>query len=107
MLVGGPKNVPLMLEQSGLRYATVFTSEACVARFQQACCSMDSYQLQSLATPAEVQRELQTTRKFGCSLLLVDPLGPEVERDQSQPLAAFLRQLPEEPLAPSPERRSV
>ena len=107
MLVGGPKNVPLMLEQSGLRYATLFTTEASVGRFQQACCSLGEYQLQLLTTPAEVQNGLQTTRKFGCSLLLVDPNGPEVERDQSQPLAVFLRQLPEEPLAPSPERKSV
>ncbi|MGI8981291.1 MAG: hypothetical protein ACR2FY_18855 [Pirellulaceae bacterium] len=98
-LAGGPKNVPLMLEQGGLRYATVFTSEASVGRFQQAGCSLDSYELQSLTTPAEVQSGLQATRKFGCSLILVDPVGPEIERDQSQPLAAFLRQLPQEPMA--------
>jgi hypothetical protein len=100
MLVGGPKNVPLMLDQSGLRYATVFTSEVNVGRFQQACCSVGDYQLQSLATAAEVQKELQTTRKFGCSLVLTDPQGPEIDRDKAQPLAAFLRLLPQEPVAP-------
>jgi hypothetical protein len=99
MLVGGPKNVPLMLDQSGLRYATVFTTEANVGRFQQACCSLGEYQLQSLPTLEAVQKELQTTRKFGCSLVLVNPLGPEIDRDQAQPLAAFLRQLPQEPVA--------
>ena len=93
MLVGGPKNVPLMLEQGGLRYATIFSSEASVGRFQQACCSVDSYQLQSLTTSADVQKELQTTRKFGCSLLLMDPLGPEVEPDLAQLPAVFLREL--------------
>lgn len=101
MLVGGPKNVPLMLDQSGLRYATVFMSEASVGRFQQACCSLGEYQLQSLTTPAEVEKELQTTRKFGCSLLLVDPLGPEVDRDRAQLLAVFLKRLPQEPVASS------
>src|SRR6476620_336634 len=100
MLVGGPKNVPLMLEQGGLRYATLFTAEASVSRFQRACCSLDSYQLQSLTTPAEVQKELQATLIFGCRLLLVDPPWPKVERDQAQLLAAFLRQLPEQPPAP-------
>ena len=96
ILAGGPKNVPLMLDQSGLRYATVFTEEGNVGRFQQACCSLGEYQLQSLTTAVEVEKELQTTRKFGCSLVLVNPLGPEIDRDQAQPLAAFLRQLPQE-----------
>lgn len=94
MLAGGPKNVPLMLEQSGRRYATMFTSEASVCRFQQASCSLNSYQLQALPTSAEVRKELETTRKFGCSLLLIDPLGPEINDDQAQLLAVFLRQLP-------------
>ena len=101
MLVGGPKNVPLMLDQSGLRYATIFTKEASVGRFQQACCSLGDYQLQSLTTAAEVERELQTTRKLGCSLVLIDPQGPEIDRDQAQPLAAFLRQLLPEPVTTS------
>jgi hypothetical protein len=99
MLVGGPKNVPLMLDQSGLRYATVFTTEANVGRFQQACCSLGDYQMQSLATTAEVEKGLQTTRKLGCSLVLIDPRGPEIDRDQAQRLAAFLRQLLPEPVA--------
>ena len=101
--VGGPKNVPLMLDKSGLRYATVFTTEANVGRFQQACCSLGEYQLQSLPTLEEVQKELQTTRKFGCSLVLVNPQGPEIDRDQAQPLAAFLRQLPQEQVASKPK----
>ena len=105
MLVGGPKNVPLMLEQGGLRYATIFTSEASANRFQQACCSVDSYQLQSHTTSAEVQKELQTTRTFGCSLLLMDPLGPEVERDQAQLLAVFLRELEVGPSAKVPRKK--
>ena len=105
MLVGGPKNVPLMLEQVGLRYATLFISEASVGRFQQACCSMDSYQLQSLTTVAGVQKEFETTRRFGCSLVLVDPMGPEIERDQAQLLAVFLRQLPQEPVASAGKRK--
>lgn len=98
MLVGGPKNVPLMLDQSGLRYATAFTTEANVGHFQQACCSLGEYQLQTLTSAEEVQKELQTTRKFGCSLVLIDPRGPEIDRDQAQPLAAYLRQLPQEPV---------
>lgn len=105
MLVGGPKNVPLMLDQSGLRYATVFTTEANVGRFQQACCSVGEYQLQSLTTLEEFQKELQTTRKFGCSLVLVNPQGPEIDREQAQPLAVFLRQLPQEPVATKPKRK--
>jgi hypothetical protein len=98
MLVGGPKHVPLMLDQSGLRYATVFTSEVNLGRFQQACCSLGEYQIQSLTTAEEVEKELQTTRKFGCSLVLINPQGPEIDRDQAQPLAAFLRQLSQEPV---------
>jgi len=100
MLVGGPKNVPLMLEQGGLRYATLFTSESSIARFQEASCQMDCYQPQTLTTLAEVEKELQATRKFGCSLLLIDPLGPEIERDQAQLLAVFLRQLSPETAGP-------
>jgi hypothetical protein len=34
MLVGGPKYMPLMLEQSGVRYATIFTSEKALKRFR-------------------------------------------------------------------------
>ena len=93
LLVGGPQNVPLMLEQAGVRYATLFTTESSVNRFQQACCSMESYQLQTLATVAEIQSALQSTRKLGCSLLLVGPPGPEINQKQSQTLAGFLRQL--------------
>jgi hypothetical protein len=99
MLVGGPKNVPLMLDQSGLRYATIFTKESSVGRFQNACCSLGDYQLQSLTTTAEVEKGLQMTRKLGCSLVLIDPRGPEIDREQAQPLAAFLRQLPPETVA--------
>jgi hypothetical protein len=91
MLVGGPKNVPLMLEQSGLRYATLFSSEEAVARFQQACCSLESYESHHLTSRAQIAAELERTRKFGCSLLLIDPPGPEVNQKQSQVLAAFLR----------------
>jgi len=105
MLVGGPKNVPLMLDQSGLRYATVFTTEANVGRFQQACCSLGEFQLQLLTTLEEVQKELQTTRKFGCSLVLINPQGPEIDRDKAQPLAAFLRQLPLEPVTTKRKRK--
>lgn len=105
MLVGGPKNVPLMLDQSGLRYATVFTTEANVGRFQQACCSVGEYQLQSLTTLEEVQMGLQTFRKLGCSLVLVNPQGPEINREQAQPLAAFLRQLPQKPVVSKPKRK--
>jgi hypothetical protein len=90
-LVGGPKNAPLMLEQSGLRYATLFSSQETIGIFQQACCSVDSYTVRHLASRAEVVEELERTRKFGCSLLLIDPPGPEINQRRSQVLAAFLR----------------
>ena len=54
ILVSGPQNSPLMLEQSGIRHATLFSSEKQVARFQQACCSVDAYRIQILETFAEV-----------------------------------------------------
>ena len=53
MLVGGPKNMPLMLEQSGVRYATLFTSKKAVNRFQLECCSLNSYEPKALASPAD------------------------------------------------------
>ena len=83
VLAGGPKNTSLLLEQAGLRYATLFTSEAKAEQFKQACCSVDSYELRVLATIAEVRAALQGTRKYGCSLLLVDPPGPEIKRDRA------------------------
>ena len=33
ILTGGPKNMPLMLEQSGVRYATLFMSEKALQRY--------------------------------------------------------------------------
>src|SRR5688572_26449365 len=92
MLVGGPKNTPLMLEQRGVRYATLFTSEKAVNRFQLECCSLNSYELVALTSPTEALAELQKAQKFGCGLLLVDPPGPEINKQRTQMLAAFMRQ---------------
>ena len=85
--------MPLMLDQSGQRYATIFTSEKAVSQFQQACCSIGDYQPQALASSEEIRTTLQTTRKVGCSFLLTDPQGPEIDQRQAQPLAAFMREL--------------
>jgi hypothetical protein len=93
MLVGGPKNMPLMLEQSGVRYATLFLSQQAVERFQAECCSLNSFQPQRLESPAEVASELQRAQKFGCGLLLVDPPGPEINKQATEPLAVFLKKL--------------
>lgn len=78
MLVGGPKNVPLMLEQSGLRYATLFTTEETVTRFQQTCCSLDSYRSETLSSSG---RHEKCYRPLGnwMQLARVDPPGPEVD----------------------------
>ncbi len=93
MLVGGPKNMPLMLEQSGVRYATIFTSEKAVSQFQLECCSLNSYEPMALTSQTEALAELQKAQKFGCGLLLVDPPGPEINKQQTQTLTAFIRQL--------------
>ena len=93
ILTGGPKNVPLMLEQSGVRYATLFTSEKALQRFLAECCSLGEYQPLKLDSVAEVEGELQKARKHGCGLLLVDPTGPEINKPQAKVLAVFLRQL--------------
>jgi hypothetical protein len=93
MLVGGPKNMPLMLEESGRRYATLFTSQEAVNRFQLECCALNSFQVQELDSPAAVLGELRKTQKFGCGLLLVDPPVAEIKKQQSQLLAEYLRQL--------------
>ena len=82
-----------MLEQSGIRYATLFSSQEHVARFQQACCSAEIYQVQFLETAAEVASNLQHARKLGCSLLLIDPSGPAVEPQQSKLIGGVLREL--------------
>jgi hypothetical protein len=93
MLVGGPKNMPLMLEQSGVRYATLFLSQKAVDRFQSECCSLNSYQLQRFESAAEILTELQRAQKFGCGLLLVDPPGPEINKQATEPLAVFMKKL--------------
>lgn len=93
MLVDGPKNMPLMLEQSGVRYATVFMSEKAVERFQTECCSLNSFELTRLESPAEILGELQRAQKFGCGLLPVNPPGPEISKQNAQPMAAFVRSL--------------
>ncbi len=93
MLVGGPKNMPLMLEQSGVRYATLFLSQKAVDWFQSECCSLNNYQSQRIESAAEILAELQRAQKFGCGLLLVDPLGPEINKVATQPLAAFIKKL--------------
>ena len=93
MLVGGPKDMPLMIEQSGVRYATLFTSEQAVSRFQLECCSLNSYELIALNSPNETLAELQRAQKYGCGLLLVDPPGPEINKQQTSVLTAFMRQL--------------
>ena len=105
ILVGGPKHVPLMLEQSGLRYATLFTSKASVSHFQRACCSQDSYQLQSLNTVGELQTVLLMMRKSACSLILIDPLEQDVEQGQVQLLAVMLRQLERAPAAKAQKQK--
>ena len=93
MLVGGPKNMPLMLEQSGVRYATLFLSQKAVDRFLSECCALNSYQSQRIESAAQILTELQRAQKFGCGLLLVDPLGPEINNEATQPLAAFMKKL--------------
>lgn len=93
MLVGGLKNMPLMLEQSGVRYATIFTTEKAVSRFQLECFALNSYEPMALASPTEALAELKKALKSGCGLLLVDPPGPEINKQQTQTLAAFIRQL--------------
>jgi hypothetical protein len=101
ILSGGPKNVPLMLEQAGVRYATLFSSEKALQRFQLESCSLGEYQPLQLDSAAEVESELQKARKHGSSMLLVDPTGPEIDKPNAKVLAVFLRQLNVE----SPERR--
>src|SRR5436190_676561 len=91
MLVGGPKNMPLMLEQSGARYATIFMSERAMNRFQTECCSLNSFEPTRLESPADILRELQRAQKFGCGLILIDPPGPEISRQNAQPIAEFVR----------------
>ena len=93
MLVGGPKNMPLMLEQSGVRYATIFLSEKALKRFQAECCSLNSLEPTRLESPAEILGELQKARKLGCGLLLVDPPGPEISKENAWPIAEFVRSL--------------
>ena len=93
MLVGGPKKMPLMLEQSGVRYATIFMSEKALKRFQTECCSLNSFEPTRLESPAEILGELQKARKFGCGLLLVDPSGPEISKQNAWPIAEFVRNL--------------
>ena len=41
----------------------------------------------------QIRTMLQLTRKFGCSFLLTDPQGAEIEQGKTQPLAAFMRKL--------------
>ena len=60
MLVEGPKNMLLMLEQSGVRYATLFLSQKAVERFQSECCSLNSYQAQKFESAAEILNQQQT-----------------------------------------------
>lgn len=97
MLVGGPKIWPFMLEQSGVRYATIFMSEKALQRFQTECCSLNGFEPTRLESPAEILAELQRAQNFGCGLLLVDPSGPEINKQQTQTLAVFIRQLGAEP----------
>ena len=68
-------------------------SSLVVAVFQLECCSLNSYEPMALASPAESLAELQKAQKFGCGLLLVDPPRPEINKQQTQTLAAFIRQL--------------
>jgi hypothetical protein len=68
-------------------------SKKALKRFQTECCSLNSFQLQTLESPADVVSELERAQKFGCGLLLVDPQGPESNKQKSQPLAAFMRKL--------------
>ena len=51
----------------------------------------------ALASPAEALAELQKAQIFGCGLLLVDPPGPEIDKQQTQTLAAYMRQLNAKP----------
>jgi hypothetical protein len=76
-----------------VRYATIFTSEKAIARFQSECCALNSFEPTRLETPAEILSELQKAQKFGCGLLLVDPPGPEISKQSAQPIAAFVRSL--------------
>ena len=48
---------------------------------------------QKFKTAAEILGELQRAQKFGCGLLLVDPPGPEFNKEATQPLAAFMKKL--------------
>ena len=93
MLVGGPKYMPLMLEHSGVRYATIFTSEKALKRFQTECCSLNAFEPARLESPAEILGASQKARKFGCGLLLVDPPRPEISKQNAWPIAEFVRNL--------------
>jgi hypothetical protein len=70
-----------------------------VTRFQLECCALNSFHVQELDSPTAVLGELRRVQKFGCGLLLVDPPGPEIKKQQSQVLAAFMRQLSAVPRA--------
>jgi len=76
--------MPLMLEQSGVRYATIFLSEKALKRFQTECCSLNAFEPARLESSAEILGELQKARKFGCGLLLVDPPGPEISKENAR-----------------------
>ena len=93
ILAGGPKNVPLILEQSGVRYATLFTSERALKRFQLECCSLGEYQPRQMDSPTDILSELKKAQKQGCSLLLIDPPGPEINKQGATVLAVYMRQL--------------
>jgi hypothetical protein len=85
--------MPFMLEENRVRYATIFMSEKALVRFQAECCSLNSFEPTRLESPAEILSELQRAQKFGCGLLLVDPSGPEISKQNAQPIAAFVRSL--------------
>jgi hypothetical protein len=74
-------------------YATLFLSQKVVDRLLFDCCSLNSYEPQKFESAAEILTELQRAQKFGCDLLLVDPPGPEINKQATEPHAVFMKKL--------------
>lgn len=91
MLVGGPKAIPLMVEQSGERYVTLFTSESNLNRFQLACCSRDQYQPLQLNSTTEILDELCKAQKRGCKFILIDPSIANIVAQEAKVLSDFVQ----------------
>lgn len=91
MLVGGPRAIPLMVEQSGERYVTVFTCESNLNRFQIMCCSRDQNQPLQLNSTSEILDELRKAQKRGCKFILIDPSSSNIAAHEAKVLADFVQ----------------